>query len=172
MAMALPLAVLAVLAVLAGFVELPPTLGGRPLFSEFLRGALPPPAGGAGGSAGAEWALQLLAAGVSLAGVAIAYAITLRWPQIAASLARSPAGRLWGAGWGFDRLYDRLFVHPYEWLAQAGRGDVVDRFYEGIARLAERSYRALSRTQSGRVRWYAAGLAVGAVVVIAVAVFL
>ena len=44
--------------------------------------------------------------------------------------------------------------------------------YQGIARLNEILHRLLSLTQTGKVRWYAMGIAFGAVVTIAVVVFL
>ena len=40
-----------------------------------------------------------------------------------------------------------------------------------MARLADLFYRGLSRTESGRLRWYAAGLAVGSVVFLAMVLF-
>jgi NADH-quinone oxidoreductase subunit L len=100
----------------------------------------------------------------------------LRRRQVVEGWTASPLGsalhHLWFVGWGFDWLYDTLFVRPYVWLARTNRRDVVDLFYEGLARLAEVLNGLLSRTQTGRVRWYAAGIALGALIVIALAVFL
>ena len=62
-------------------------------------------------------------------------------------------------------------LHPllYRALSVA---DFVDAFYAGIAQVAEALYRSLSRTETGRVRWYAAAMAVGSVLFIAVVLFL
>jgi NADH-quinone oxidoreductase subunit L len=170
-----PLVILAVLSVVGGFVEVPATLGGLPLFSEFLQAVLPD-AGEAHASIGLEALLQFISALVVAGGIYAAYLLTLRRPQIAERLAGSPIGatmhRLWFAGWGFDWLYDRAVVRPYVALAQVNRGDVVDLFFTALARLATALHRMLSRTQTGRLRWYAAGIALGAVILIVLAVLL
>ena len=94
----------------------------------------------------------------------------------AESLARSawarPLHRFWLTGWGFDWLYDRLFVRPVVWFARFDKDDLIDSLYQGIARLGERCHRLLSRTQNGRLRWYAMGISAGAVVAIAIVVWL
>jgi len=54
------------------------------------------------------------------------------------------------------------------WFARIDKNDFIDRFYTGIARLNQLAWRVLSRTETGRLRWYAAGIAAGSVVFIAV----
>ena len=49
---------------------------------------------------------------------------------------------------------------------------ILDAFYTGVARLTELFYHGLSRTETGRVLWYAAGMAIGSVLFIAVVLFL
>ena len=95
------------------------------------------------------------------------------------SLARSrqtpPAALLhqfWFADWGMDWLYDRLFVRPVVWMATANKGDVIDSIYDGLARLAALCYRVLSLTETGKLRWYAAWIAGGSAVLVAIVVFL
>ena len=75
------------------------------------------------------------------------------------------------AVWGFDALYDRIVVWPFLWLARINRNDYIDAIYTGVARLSERGYQALSRTQNGQLRWYAASIAAGSVILVAIAVF-
>jgi NADH-quinone oxidoreductase subunit L len=91
-------------------------------------------------------------------------------------LVRTPLGaalhRWWLVGWGFDALYDWTIVSPYVWLARIGRNDVVDLFYHWIAWMNQVGYRAVSATQTGRIRSYAVGLAIGAVFVIGLVVIL
>jgi NADH-quinone oxidoreductase subunit L len=112
--------------------------------------------------------LRGLSAGATLLGVLIAWVV---WVRLRGRVAETPAlaavRRFWLEGWGFDRLYEALVVRPYVWLARVDREDAVDQLYRGLAALALALHRALSRTQTGRVRWYAAGVAAGAVVVIA-----
>ena len=74
----------------------------------------------------------------------------------------------WFAGWGFDWIYDKTFVQPFIWAAEINKSDFIDGFYTGIARLSEFFYRALSETQTGRIRWYTFGMAAGSVFFIVV----
>jgi NADH-quinone oxidoreductase subunit L len=62
-------------------------------------------------------------------------------------------------------------VRPFVWLAQINRTDVIDAFYGGLARLAETAYGLLSGSQTGHVRWYAAGIAAGSAIILIIAVF-
>jgi NADH-quinone oxidoreductase subunit L len=171
----LPLVVLAILSVVGGLVDLPRTMGNLPLLSDFLHSILPASNIAAEG-VGTELLFQVIASVVSLGGVYLAYLLFLRQREMVKGWTASPLGsalhRLWFAGWGFDSLYDTLFVRPYVWIARINKHDVVDLFYQGLARLVEVLYRLLSRTQTGQLRWYAAGIALGAVVVVALAVFL
>jgi hypothetical protein len=48
----------------------------------------------------------------------------------------------------------------------------IDRVYDGLAWSARTAWRALSETETGRVRWYAAGLTVGALVITTIVIFL
>jgi NADH-quinone oxidoreductase subunit L len=75
-------------------------------------------------------------------------------------------------GMGFDRLYDRLFVRPYSRAARVNRGDFIDAIYVAAAALARGLNRLLGLFQTGRLRWYAGVMVAGAILVIAVVVFL
>ena len=81
--------------------------------------------------------LQIVAGIVSLAGIYIAWALFLRQRAALASLTRSPAlralHRFWYAGWGFDWLYDVVFVQPLIWFATVDKRDGIDRVYDGLA---------------------------------------
>jgi NADH-quinone oxidoreductase subunit L len=161
---AIPLVILSVLSVLGGFIPLP------------LHTALPDATHPSGG---ATLALEISAAAVSVLGVYLAYHLFLRHPHsVDEKITTGPMGRLkdrlqrlWHAGWGFDWLYDLLFVRPFYWVARVNRHDVVDDVYSGVAWLSRIFHRLLSYTQTGRLRWYAAGLAGGSVIIVAIAVF-
>jgi NADH-quinone oxidoreductase subunit L len=122
----------------------------------------------------------LTEAGSSLAaGIAFFVGLLFAWFFYLRPAARLTAGsganaieRLWLAGWGFDWLYEQLFVSPIVWLARVNKGDIVDSFYNGLAKLTELAYRDLSITQTGRIRWYAAGIAAGSALFVAIAMFL
>jgi NADH-quinone oxidoreductase subunit L len=173
--MNLPLIILAILALIAGFIDLPKILGGLPLFSEFLHSALPATTIVVV-KAGYEGIFTVVSAIVALAGIYLVYLFIHRQPGLAQKFSDSTLGsglhRFWFAGWGFDRLYDSLVVRPYIRLAAAGRDDVIDYFSDATAWLNRTCYRALSATQTGQVRWYAAGIAMGAAVFIAMVVLI
>jgi NADH-quinone oxidoreductase subunit L len=173
--MNVPLVILAALAVAGGFLELPPTLGDRPVFSTFLQAVLPA-APTAPARAAALVPLQIVAGLVSLAGIYIGWGVFARCRGAAAAVLDTPVltgvRRFWSAGWGFDWLYDRLFVRPLVWLAQADRNDVIDRIYDGLAWSIRAAWQVLTSTETGRLRWYAAGITIGAIAVTAMAMFL
>ncbi|HTP32893.1 MAG TPA: NADH-quinone oxidoreductase subunit L [Candidatus Acidoferrales bacterium] len=161
-AMHAPLVILAFLAVVAGYIKEP--------FLTFLHSALPATIdAGAGGLT--ETGSEAVAGALFVIGVYFAYLFHLRNRSLADALTASPVGRAlhqwWFAGWGFDWIYDKAFVQPFVWMANANKSDFVDAFYTGVARLTEWFYRELSSTQTGRVRWYVTGMAAGAVLFIA-----
>jgi NADH-quinone oxidoreductase subunit L len=161
----LPLVVLAIFALLAGFADWP-----RPLFSTFLETALPALAAPSTGSL-TEWLMRLVASLASLLGLGAAYLLYMRRRDVAKAWADTRVGAAlrgwWLAGWGFDALYHTLFVQPYVWLAQQWRHDVIDSAYTALGRLNSGLHHGLSRTQTGRVSSYALSLAAGAALIIA-----
>ena len=172
--MAVPLLILGLLSIIGGFVELPGPPGTLPQFSTFLRNVLPEASVEHAG-AGTELILQAVASLASIAGIFIAYLLFVRRPLYAEFLSKIPGGStlwsFWFSGWGFDQLYDMLFVRPFVWLTQINRDDFIDAGYAAIARLNRAAYSLLSKTQTGNIRWYAMGIAVGAVVLLAIVVF-
>ena len=170
--MALPLILLAAACLFGGLLQWPVPLGGRPFLAAFLRGTFPN--GAEGGPAHTELVLGAVSEAATIAGAFLAYLLFLRGPQVVRRLAQSTAGalihRLWFNGWGFDWLYDQLLVQPFVFLARVNRADCVDAVYRGIAGVNVAMSRALTLTQNGQVRRYAAALTIGAVVIIAIVV--
>ena len=165
-AIRIPLVVLAVFSVIAGWIEFPRSLGGHPLLTQFLESILPGTS--ERGNAALELSFQVLTAGVVAIGIRIAWTWFVRRPQVVPEGVR----RFWQTGWGFDRLYEVLFVRPFEVIAQAIRKDPLDLPSAFVARVVRGAHFALRPTQTGRIRWYAAAIAAGAVFLIAVVVFL
>ncbi len=172
--MAIPLIVLAFLSIVGGFVELPDTLGNLPLFSNFLSGVFPLTSEHA--AENRELLLQVVASLVSVSGIALAYGIYIRKPAFAEKFAAfapvEALRRFWFAGWGFDALYDLLFVKPFVWVARINKDDIIDHGYDGIVTVNASLHRVLSRTQTGNIRWYAMGIAVGVVVFLGIVIVL
>ncbi len=119
--------------------------------------------------------VRLAGTAAALAGIVLAWYFYLRRPALAARVAQSRAGaalgRWWIGGWGFDWLYNFIFVRPYVWLTQLGRDELLDGPFRTLGRTLDLAHAGMSWTVTGRVRWYAAALAAGAIAAIAVAVW-
>jgi len=175
MAIAIPVVTLSALSVVGGFVDIPKFLGNFPAFSKFLSSALPESIESRAGALTEPVSEAIVLLGFVL-GVYFAYVFFLRSRKYAAAATATAFGRwlhgFWFTDWGMDWLYDVLFVRPLQWFARIDKEDFVDSFYDATARVSELSYRALSLTETGQVRWYAAGIALGTVVFVAIALFL
>jgi NADH-quinone oxidoreductase subunit L len=62
-------------------------------------------------------------------------------------------------------------VRPFLRMAAINRNDGIERVYAGIAQLNRWLHGLLHRTQTGHVRWYATVMAAGAIVIVALALF-
>ncbi|MCU7492134.1 MAG: NADH-quinone oxidoreductase subunit L [Ignavibacteria bacterium] len=174
--MEMPLVVLAVLSTFGGFIELPHTLGHLTIFSDFIQTILPGNSPAEGGGVSTELILQVVAAVTAIGGIFIAYLLYYKNPDKVLAFRKSSFGstlhEYWKKGWGFDWLYDKLIVTPVVWIAEINKSDFIDLIYTFIAWINRVFNRAFSFTQSGRVRWYAMGIALGAIITITIAVFL
>jgi NADH-quinone oxidoreductase subunit L len=170
-----PLIVLAVLSLIAGFIEMPRTMGGGATFTRFLEPSLPVVETHRS-SIALEISLQLITGFVALIGVGIAYLFYIRKPALAAALAENAAAdrarRFLLGGWGFDWIYDWLFVRPFIFINRLNKGDFVDMFFNLLAAITEAGHALLAKTQTGRLRWYMAGVAAGAIAIVALVVWL
>ncbi|WP_338459617.1 NADH-quinone oxidoreductase subunit L [Pseudomonas sp. TE3-3-F2023] len=153
----LPLGVLIVLSTFVGAWITPP-----------LAGVLPESAGHAGGEA--KHALELTSGAIAIAGILLSALLFLGKRRFVSAIANSGIGRVlsawWFAAWGFDWIYDKLFVKPYLLISHILRKDPVDRSIGLIPRLARGGHVAMSKTETGQLRWYTASIAVGAVLVL------
>lgn len=166
-AMTIPLLILAFLSIVGGYLKAP--------FLRSLRLSLPQTIEVHTGGL-TEIGSEGIAALLFLIGLYFAYVFHLQRRNLADLLTANPVGRAlhqwWFADWGFDWLYDKAFVQPFIWTAQVNKSDFVDAFYSGVARLTELFYRGLSDTETGHVRWYAAAMAAGSVLFIALVIYL
>ena len=153
----LPLGVLIVLSTFVGAWIHPP-----------LAGVLPQSVGHAGGEA--KHSLEIASGAIAIAGILLAAMLFLGKRRLVTAIANSGIGRVlsawWFAAWGFDWIYDKLFVKPYLLISHILRKDPVDRSIGLIPRLAKGGHAAMSKTETGQLRWYTASIAIGAVLVL------
>jgi len=166
LAMTVPLVVLAFLSIVGGYLK-EPLLG-------FLQSALPSTIETHAGAL-TEIRSEAVAGLIFLLGLYLAYLFYLQRRNLADAVVAKPIGRAlhqwWFADWGLDWIYDKVFVQPFIWASEINKSDFVDVFYTGVAWLAQLFYRGLSGTETGRVRWYAAAMAAGSVLLLAVVFF-
>lgn len=143
---------------------------------------------------GLKTVLEVLSSAVALFGVLLAAILFLGQRRLITTIVETPFGkRLWHcfhSAFGFNRLYDALFVNSFLLLTRAQQIDWIDRISNGLQKAAlawpqrghqadwidmicdlvpsvvRVGYRALSATQNGRLRHYAATFIAGATVVI------
>jgi NADH-quinone oxidoreductase subunit L len=154
----LPLAVLLVFSTFVGGMIHPPLAGVLPAATEHTTN-LP------------KLTVGILSSAVALSGIAVACGLFLGQRRLVTWLAGTLPGRLlaqwWVQDWGFDWLYDRLLVRPFVWFARVNIRDGIDLAILTIPTALRTLNGALVRTENGRMRWYAAGMAAGAVLVVA-----
>ncbi len=159
----LPLIVLLVLSTFVGSFIHPP-----------LADVLPASAGEHGGEA--KHQLELISGAIALIGIAIAAALYLGKRRLVNSVANSGIGKLlsswWRNAWGFDWLYDLLFVKTYLFLTGINKRDGADVVVSFVPRVMRAGYDVMSATENGSLRWYVASMGIGAVLVLAAAVLI
>ena len=172
-AMTIPVAVLMALSVLGGFVNISHGANRAGWLSGLLGAVLPITT--LFDRSGLTENLSVAAASTAFAlGLGLAW---LLWGRAAPhpALSRGLAGMLgrwWRAGWGFDWFYDRVFVRPVVWMARVNAADFVDMPIRGAAQAGASLHRALSATESGLVRWYAAAIVAGSIALMGVSLLL
>jgi NADH-quinone oxidoreductase subunit L len=168
--MTIPLVILAFLSIFSGYIEIP----GMHLFSAFMHQSLPEFHGTDG--VVSEFVLQVISGITAIAGLLLAYWLYLRDPQSISTLKKNKSlkslGRFWEGGWGFDYMYDKLFVIPYVSLSAINKNDIVDKFYTGLAILIVVIHKQIIKTQNGRLRWYIAFVVSGILIGLTIIVFI
>ena len=161
----IPLIVLAIFSIIGGFIQTPASLGGVSIFSGFLATSLPETIS-KHYSPGFEILFQVITVILALLGIFIAYFLyCLKRPF---DRSKSKISNYLFYGWGFDWIYDKAFVKPVVWLAEIDRHDFIDYIYTFISWTTIAGSKILRYTQTGKLRWYAAGLVIGAILTISI----
>jgi NADH-quinone oxidoreductase subunit L len=168
-----PLVVLAVLSLFGGFIELPHTMGHVTIFSDFLQPVLPE-VNLRPGVESSEWWMQGIAAILCLLGIYVAYFFYMKRSDLRAEIkgATYELNRFWYSGWGFDSLYDALFVQPFVYLSRVNKNDFLDKINESMVSGANFFNRIFAFTQNGVMRWYIMGIVIGAVLILSLGLIL
>jgi NADH-quinone oxidoreductase subunit L len=187
--MAIPLIILAIGAVVAGYVGVPHALGGSNHIESFLEPSFaapvaaasetPAPAGELAATAEAhadtatELVLMGVSSGIAVAGILIAMFFWLRRPQAADAMAQRFRGthRLLLNKYYVDELYDSAIVQPIKQLSTGGLwkgvdAGLIDGTVNGVGLAVRAGSGGLRRAQTGSVRTYAASLFLGVVLIL------
>jgi len=118
---------------------------------------------------------QAIMIGLPLFGALCAYLIFVKKKINVEKFAGSGVGaklhRFFYTQWGMDWLYDRVIVFPYVGLAKLNKKDFVDSIYNGTASLVRHIHNRVTETQTGQIRWYTMTMALGVLLVISIGVF-
>jgi NADH-quinone oxidoreductase subunit L len=165
--MTIPLMILAVFSIVAGYLGIPSFL--EPVFAT---GAAHPAEHGAAGLA-----IMIVATVMGLLGIAGAYYMYVLHPDIPDRFARQWQSLYQGSlnKWYVDEAYDRAIVQPTMTAASAlwKRVDVelIDSAVNGVARGVAWGGWLLRLVQSGQTQHYALGMAIGAVAIFTIFIF-
>jgi NADH-quinone oxidoreductase subunit L len=172
--MLVPLVVLALCSILAGFVGVPPVLGGENHIQQFLMPAAYEAKSESLGTTSTEIILMAVSTGAALAGAGLAYLFYVARPQLPETLATKTHSMysILVNKYYLDEVYDAVIVWPVVGMSREFLWKFVDAFMidgtvNGIGRVVRGSAGALRHMQSGYVRTYAGWILLGGVLVIA-----
>lgn len=145
------------------------------VLSTFIGALITPPLAGVlpeshSGEAG-KMTLEIISGVVAIVGILLAAVLYLGKRQFVNSVAQSAPGRFfstwWFHAWGFDWLYNMIFVKPFKAIAYLLQRDPLNSLMNLFAVFARWGNRGLAVSENGQLRWYMASMGVGAVVVLA-----
>ena len=176
--MAIPLIVLAIGSVLAGYLNVPAALHGSALFEHFLEPSVHVPAMPGAHDAAAhadhsvELMLMVLSSLIAIAGIAVAAFLYLKRPNIPDTFAaRFPGAYQFLVHKGYiDEVYDAAMVQPIKALSESvlwkGDARVIDGAVNGTGQIIVETGSLVRQLQTGSVRTYAVSVLLGAVVIV------
>ncbi|MFC3396190.1 NADH-quinone oxidoreductase subunit L [Brenneria rubrifaciens] len=152
----LPLIVLMVLSTFIGAMIVPPLQGVLPQTTELEHSQV--------------MTLEIASGVVAIAGILLAALLWLGKRQAVKRIANSAPGRFfstwWFHAWGFDWVYDKVFIRPYLAIAKLLQRDPLNSLMNIPALITRWGNRGLTVSENGQVRWYVASMSLGAVVVL------
>ncbi len=175
--MTVPLMFLALGAVAAGWIGIPPILGGGGHFAEFLKPVVGHPE--FHGTHAEEWAVMGLSTSLAFIGLGLSAFMYLRKSELPAKISRtfSVVYKTLYNKYYIDEIYNFLFVQPTLWVAKrilVGFTDakIIEGVVNGVPSTIGNFSQVFRKIQSGIASNYAIFMAAGAVFIIALAILL
>jgi NADH-quinone oxidoreductase subunit L len=172
--MLIPLVVLAVLSLIAGYVGIPAAFGGHERIAEYLSIGAPAAEGAEHGGLALEWIL--MAASVASAGIgfAMAYVCYVANPALPGRIASSTEA-LYGIlteKYYVDEIYEMILVHPIvatsrEFFWQFVDVSLIDGVVNGVGQSVKALAGGLRHMQTGYVRTYVGWVLLGGILIVA-----
>src|SRR5262249_51490529 len=171
--MLLPLIVLAIFSITAGFVGVPAVLGGANHIEHFLTPASYETESESLGTSAIEGVLMAVSTGAALAGLYLAYLFYVARPELPQKLANKAHAMysIMVNKYYVDEVYDAVIVWPVvrmsrEFLWKFMDVVMIDGAVNGTGNLVRGSAKALRHMQTGYVRTYAAWILLGGVLIV------
>jgi len=171
--MTVPLVVLCVGAVAAGWVSIPHLLGGGAHFAEFMKPVLGHPEGH--GTHAEEWLVMGISVVVGFAGIGLAYFMYMLRPELPARVTEqfSAVHRILFNKYYVDELYSFIIVRPAIWTAKnvlIGITDarIIEALVNGVPSAVAAFSSGLRKVQTGIMQHYATIMATGILIIVAV----
>lgn len=175
--MTIPLMLLAVGAVAAGWIGIPPILGGGAHFAEFLKPVVGHPE--FHGTHAEEFGVMGLSTTLALIGLGLAAFLYLRTTDLPVRIARAFKGlyTILYNKYYIDELYHHTIIKPTMWIANnilvaITDAKIIEGIVNGVPGAIGKFSQSLRKIQTGLVEHYGIFMAAGAVFIIALVLLL
>jgi NADH-quinone oxidoreductase subunit L len=114
--------------------------------------------------------VEFMAVGIALAGLALGVVLfAFKYnavQQVANTKLGAAIAALWRSAWGFDWLYNLIFVRPYLFIARIFGRDPVDGAWSALPAIIKAGNALSTSRQTGSLRGYTAGIVLGSVLLL------
>ncbi|PPI88220.1 NADH-quinone oxidoreductase subunit L [Candidatus Pantoea edessiphila] len=114
----------------------------------------------------AKWTLEIISSILIITGILIARIITLRRYHVKNTSLGNFLYSLCYQAWGFDWIYDKLFVKSYMLVANLLKYDPLNNLFDSSVLLLRFINRTLLISENGYLRWYILSISIGALLLV------
>ncbi|NPA38832.1 MAG: NADH-quinone oxidoreductase subunit L [Thermodesulfobacteria bacterium] len=168
--MTIPLIILAIGAIVTGYLGVPEALGGHPIFYHFLEPVLGKPHV-VEGSKTVEYTLMALSVSVCFFGIFLAWLTYMKYPSLQYVISSNFRRfyEFFYRKWYFDEVYNCVFVQGALWLGKwvvikISDNIIIDGAINGSAWLVRTVGQGLRKVHNGIVNYYSAFVLIGLVI--------